>query len=157
MRNKGLQAVFLDLILAVQPQLLLYLQLYRQAVGIPAGLAGHHIALHGAVAGDHILDNAGKHMPDVGLAVGRGGAVIKDIRGALLAGINALFKDMLLFPEGLYLLFLLHKIHIGGNALVHFVFTPFVLPFLLFRSAAGRSFGLPPRRCGKNFVGLRCP
>ncbi len=34
--DKWLYAVFLDLILAVQPQLLLYLQLYRQAVGIPA-------------------------------------------------------------------------------------------------------------------------
>ena len=129
MGNKGLQAVFFNLVFSIQAQLLFHFQLYRQAVGIPAGLAGHHIALHGAVAGDHILDDAGQHMADVGLAVGCGGAIIKDIRGALFAGINALFKDMLLFPKGLYLFFLLHKIYIGRNALVHFVFTPFVLPF----------------------------
>ena len=30
-------------------------------------------------------------------------------------------KDMLLLPEGFYLLFLLHKVHIGRNTLVHFV------------------------------------
>ena len=124
-RNKGLQPVLFYLVLAVQAQLLFHLQLYRQAVGIPAGLAGHHIALHGAVPGDHVLDDTGQHMPDMGLTVGRGGAIVKDIGRPLFAGLNALFKDMLLLPEGLYLLFLLHKVHIGRNALVHFVLAPF--------------------------------
>ena len=116
---KGLQAVFLDLILAVQAQLFFHFQLHRQAVGIPTGLAGHHIALHGAVARDHILDDAGQHVPDMGLAVGGRGTVVKDIGRPLAAGFDAFLKDMLLLPEGLDLLFLLHKINIGRDALVH--------------------------------------
>ena len=116
---KGLQAVFLNLILAVQAQLFFHFQLHRQAVGIPTGLAGHHIALHGAVARDHILDDAGQHVPDMGLAVGGRGTVVKDIGRPLAAGFDAFLKDMLLLPEGLDLLFLLHKINIGRDALVH--------------------------------------
>ena len=53
--NERKDAVFLDLLLAVEAEALFDLQLDGQAVGIPARLAQHVIALHRAVAGDDVL------------------------------------------------------------------------------------------------------
>ena len=117
--DEGLQAVLLDLLLAVQTQQFLHLQLHGQAVGIPAGLAGHLIALHGPVTGDHILDNAGLHMADMGLAVGSGRAVVEHISRAILAVFDTFFKDVAFFPELFHVLFALHKVQTGGHFLVH--------------------------------------
>ena len=38
-------------------------------------------------------------MADVGLAVGGGGAVVKDVGGVALPLLHALFKNAVLFPE----------------------------------------------------------
>jgi hypothetical protein len=65
-------------------------------VGIPARLARHLIALHGAVARDHILDDAREHVTDVRLTVGGGRAVIEGVSGAALSGFNASFKNLIL-------------------------------------------------------------
>src|SRR5699024_7386879 len=75
--DKGLDAVLFNLLFAVESQLLLYFQFHRQAVGVPSGLSGNFVALHGAVTGDHILDYPGQDMADVGLSVGRRWAVIE--------------------------------------------------------------------------------
>ena len=117
--DEGSQTVLLDLFLAVQSQQLFHLDLHRQAVGVPAGLAGDHAALHGVVAGDHILDDAGQHVADVRLAVGRGRAVVKHVGRIPLAGGHALFKDLVVLPELFDLLFALHEFQIGGNFLIH--------------------------------------
>ena len=117
--DEGLQAVLLDLLLAVQAQLLLDLQLDGQAVGVPAGLAQHVLALHGLIARDQILDGAGLDVADVGLAVGRRRAV-KEGEGVLtLAQVDALFEDLVFFPELQNLLLAGKEVHRGGNFLKH--------------------------------------
>ena len=110
--NERRDAVFLDLLLAVQAQKLLHLQLHRKPVGIPPGLPGHHIALHGAVTGNHILDCAGFHMSDVGLAVCGGRAVIKGIGRAALPDFHAFFKNFVVFPELFHLVFTFHEVQV---------------------------------------------
>ena len=117
--NKWLQAVLLDLILAVQTQGPLHFQLHRQSVSIPAGLPWHLIALHGAVAGDHILDDTGQHMPDVGLAVGRRRAVVEHIDLIALTLLHTLLKDVVFLPELLRGLLPVHKVQVRRNFLVH--------------------------------------
>ena len=97
--DEGDNAVFFYLLLAVQAQLLFNFQLYGQAVGIPAGLAQHVIALHGLVAGYDVLHGAGQHVADVGLAVGGWGTVVEGIGGGALTQLYALFKDAVLLPE----------------------------------------------------------
>ena len=117
--DEGLQAVLLDLLLAVQTQLLLDFELHGQAVGVPAGLAQHIFALHGLIARDQILDGAGFDVADVGLAVGRRRAV-KEGEGVLtLAQVDALFEDLFLFPELQNFLLAGEEVHRGGNFLKH--------------------------------------
>ncbi len=53
--DKRLYAVFLDLLLAVQPQKLFDFELYGQAVRIPARLAQNVVALHSFIAEDNIF------------------------------------------------------------------------------------------------------
>ena len=110
--DKGIQSVLLDLLLPVQPKELFHLQLHRQPVRVPARLSGNHIALHGAVSGNHVLDHTGQHMSDMGHAVSRGRPVIKGVGRPLLSVFHTLFKDVSLFPEGLDLFFSGHKIQI---------------------------------------------
>ena len=62
--------VGLDLGLRGDPQLPLDLQLDRQAVAVPAGLAGHPVAAHGLVAGVDVLEDARQDVVRAGLAVG---------------------------------------------------------------------------------------
>ena len=97
--NERGKTVLFDLLLAVQPQLLLHLQLHRQTVGVPSRLPGHHIPLHGPVPGNHVLDGAGFHMSDVGHAVGGGGSVVEGVDRPLPAAVHALFKNVVVSPE----------------------------------------------------------
>ncbi len=117
--DKRIQTVLLDLLLAVQSQKLLHLQFHRQSVGIPPRLAGHHIALHGAVTGDHILDHTGQYMSDMRLAVGRRRAVIECVRLPLLPGIHALSKDVIILPELTDFLLPVYKIEACVYFLIH--------------------------------------
>ena len=110
--DERLHSVSLDLLLAVQAKLLLHFQFYRQSVGIPAGLTGNHISLHSTVSGDHILDNTGQHMADMGLAVGCGRSVVESVCFAFFAVLHAFFKDMVFFPELFDLFFTVDKIQI---------------------------------------------
>ena len=63
-------AVLLNVPLAGQPQLLLDAQLNGKAVGVPAALAQHLVALHRLVPAHHILEDSGQHMMNTGAAVG---------------------------------------------------------------------------------------
>ena len=121
--NERLDAVSLDLLLAVQAQLLFHLQLHRQAVGIPPRLAQHLLALHGLVAGDQVLDGPGLDMADVGLSVGRGRAVVEGEGVPALALVDGLLKDVLPLPEGLHLLLPAGKVHVCRRFTNH-VFLP---------------------------------
>jgi hypothetical protein len=63
-------SVRLDLVLVVQPQLLLDLHLDRQAVAVPTAFSRHVPAPHRLVAGVEVLEQAGPHVVDPGPAVG---------------------------------------------------------------------------------------
>ena len=117
--DEGINTVGLNLLLAVQAQKLLHFQLYRQTVGIPAGLAGHIVTLHAAVAGDHVLDDTGQHVTDVGLAVGGGRTVVECVTPAALAVLQRLFKDVVFVPEGKGFLLPADEIQIRWDFLVH--------------------------------------
>ncbi len=144
--DERLDAVGFDLILAVQPQLLFNLQLDRQAVRVPAGLAGDRLALHRLIARNQILDGARLDMADVRLAVGRGRAVVERKDVAALAQINGFLKDLILLPEFEHFLFTAEKIQRRGNLFKH----GFCLPYEVSnenkknRPVMGRFIAVPP-------------
>src|SRR5207248_9305548 len=82
-------AEFLDLLLAGDAQLLLDLQLDRQAVGVPAGLALDVEALHRPVAAEEILEGAGEYVVRTRPPVRRGRSFVEDETGPALAGVEA--------------------------------------------------------------------
>ncbi len=63
-------AVFFDLRLGGDPQLLFHFDLYRQSVGVPTGLPLDLITLHGLVSQDGVLQGPGHNVVDARLAVG---------------------------------------------------------------------------------------
>ena len=111
--DERIQAVLLDLLLAVQTQHLLDLQLYRKSVGIPAGLSRYHVALHGAVSGDHILDNTGQHMADMGFTIGGRRSVVEGVGLAFLAAVHALLENVIFIPELFNLFLTADEIQVG--------------------------------------------
>ena len=117
--DKGGHPIGLDLLLAVQAQFFFHLQLHRKAMGIPARLAQHIVALHGAIAGNDVLDGTGEDMADMGLAIGGGGAIVEGIGGRAPTQLHALFKDTRLLPEGQGILFAACEIQGCGNLFVH--------------------------------------
>ena len=112
-------SVFLNLLLAVEPELFFHFQLDRQSVGIPAGLAVDLIAFHRAVARNHVLDDAGEDMSDMRLAVGGRRTVIERIILAVTPVLYAFFKDFVFFPKGFGFLFSFDKIQICRYFFVH--------------------------------------
>ena len=69
--NKGLQAVLLDLLLAVDAQQLFYFHSTgRPWVSQPALRGPDSPSWCGS--GDHVLDNTGQHMADMGFSVSGG-------------------------------------------------------------------------------------
>ena len=97
--NKRNQTILFDLLFAVQSQLLLYFQLYRKSVSVPAGFSRDHFPLHGMVTRDHILDHARQHMADVGLPVCCGRAVIERVCLSAFSLLHALLEDLMILPE----------------------------------------------------------
>ena len=76
-------AVRLDVLLARQAEFLLDRHLYRQAVAVPAGLAGHMEPLHGLEPREDVLEDPGLDVMHAGHAVGGGRALVE---GPDLAG-----------------------------------------------------------------------
>ena len=126
--NKRLQTVLLNLILSVQAESLLNFQLYRQAVGIPARFSGNHITFHCTVSGDHILDNTGQDMTNVGFSVCSRRAVVENIFRTSLTLFDTLLEDVVLLPELLHFLLPADKIHICWDFLIHVDFPFFRWP-----------------------------
>ena len=91
-------AVFLDVALGGQAQFLFYRHFHGQAVGVPAALAGHLIALHGAVAADDILENPGQDMVDPGAAVGGGRPFVHRKEGRVGAFGHRAAENIPFFP-----------------------------------------------------------
>ena len=76
--DERLDAVGFDLLLGVDAQLFADLDLDRQAVRVPAGLALAAVAAHGAVAGEQVFDGPGEAVAGMRHAVGRRRAFVKD-------------------------------------------------------------------------------
>ena len=91
-------AVGLDVVLGLEAQLLLDLQLDRQAVGVPAALAVHQPAAHGAVAREHVLEHAAEHVVRAGPAVGGRRALVEDVGLGALAPADRLAEHVALAP-----------------------------------------------------------
>ena len=136
--DEGLDAVGLDLWLAVQAQQLFHLQLHGQAVRIPAGLAQDVLALHALEARNQVLDGARFDVADVRAAVGRGRAVEKGETLRAVAVMEAFFHDAFALPEVQHFLFALDEVHVRGYFAVHWV---------------RASFGM----CGGNIRGMKKP
>ena len=118
--DEGLNAVLLDLRLAVQTQQLFDLQLHGQAMGVPAGLTGHVLALHGPEAGEQILNDAGLDVADMRLAVGRWRAIKEsEVLLAVVAQGEGLMHDVLVLPQLRHVLLTGNEIQVCRNLVVH--------------------------------------
>ncbi|CAM5348471.1 hypothetical protein SCYAM73S_07417 [Streptomyces cyaneofuscatus] len=89
----------LDVLLAVEAQFFFHGEFDRQAVTVPAGLPAHVVALHGAEAGEDVLEDAGLDVVGAGHAVGGGRALVEDPLGAALGLVEALGEHLVLLPE----------------------------------------------------------
>ena len=94
-------------------------------MGIPSSLSGHHIALHGTVSGNHVLDDTGQHVLDMGLSISGWRAIIKGIGLAFLTLFHALFEDVLILPELLHRLLAVHKVQVFVDCFVQHKRSPF--------------------------------
>ena len=68
-------------------------------MGIPAGLAGYAVSLHGLVARNKVLEHAGEDVVDAGTGVRRWRAFVERKEAVGGALIDAAAKDLLLLPE----------------------------------------------------------
>ena len=88
----------LDLVLTVDPELLLDRDLDRQAVAVPAALALHAVAAHRLVARVDVLEHAREHMVGARTAVGGGRPLVEDPRLRALAHPQRLREHLALAP-----------------------------------------------------------
>ena len=98
--DERLNAVALDLRLAVDAQSLLDFELDRKSVCIPACLEDDVLALHCVISRDNVLNDSRLDMSDMRLAVSRRRTVVeRKRRRSVLELLNALLIDVVLFPE----------------------------------------------------------
>ena len=97
--DERLDAVVLDLLLAIDADCLLDLKLDGQTVRVPPRLAKHLAPLHRLVARQHILDDARQNVSDVRAAVRRRRTVVERERLAALTLIHRLLCNMILAPK----------------------------------------------------------
>src|SRR5688572_3673577 len=95
---EALDADLLDLLFAADPQLLLDLDLHRQAMRVPPRLPEDAVSLHHAVATEEILDRAREHVMDTRLAVRRGWTLEEHEVLSTLTGLERAGEDVLLGP-----------------------------------------------------------
>ena len=117
--DKRRDTVVLDLILAVDADLLLDLELDRKTVGIPAGLTRYHRTLHRVESRNHILERARLDMADVRLTIRRRRAIVENVGWITLVLLDGLLEDMILSPELLDLALALYKVHVCINFSKH--------------------------------------
>src|SRR4029079_4789517 len=91
-------AVPLDVVLVVEAELLLDLELHRQAVAVPAGLARDVVAAHRAVAREDVLEDAGEDVVRARPAVRGRRALVEDARRRALAAADRLVEYVALAP-----------------------------------------------------------
>ena len=109
--DERLDAVLLDVLLAVHAEQFLDLQLDGQSVSVPPRLAQHVIALHRLVTRYDVLHNTRQYVTDVRLAVGGRRTVVEGELGLALGRLYALFEDAVALPKLEHLLLSRAKIH----------------------------------------------
>ena len=117
--DEGFDAVFFDFLFAVDAELLLDLELNGQTVSVPTGLAQDKIALHCLVTGYDVLHDAGEDVPDVRLAVGGRRSVVKIEALPAPVFLDALFENLVFFPERQHLFFALDEVQRCVYGFVH--------------------------------------
>ena len=117
--DKWFQTVFLDLFFSIQSKKLFHFQLYRKTMGIPSCLSRNHVALHGAVSRDHVLDNTGQYVSDMRFSVCCRRSVIKGIGLTFFAVLHTFFKNVIFFPELLCGFLTIHELKVRRNFLIH--------------------------------------
>ncbi len=110
--------VFLDLVLGLDPELVLDGDLDRQAVAVPAALAVGVEALHRLVAREDVLEHARQHVVRAGPPVGRRRALVEDERRRALAAAQRLAVDVALTPALEDLLLELREVGVFGQRAV---------------------------------------
>ena len=145
--DERLNAVFLDCLLALDPDDLLDLNLDRKAVRIPSGFTRNILTLHGMVTRDHVLDDARQNVSDVRLAVRCRRSVKEHVRGISLSLFDALLKDIVVLPEFGGLFFPLNKIHVCFYFFIHTPLAPFLVRSALYKLSL---YGVPAPLVKKN-------
>ncbi len=107
--------LFLDLVLGGDPELLLDLDLDREAMGVPARLARHGESPHGAVAAEEVLVHPGPDVVKAGAAVGSRRPLVEDPGLGVLPGLDGAFEDAVLPPSDQLLGFEDGEVGFGGN------------------------------------------
>ena len=97
-------AVALDVLLGLEPELLLDGDLDRQPVRVPAGLALDVVPGHRLVAREDVLEDARQHVVRARVAVGGRRALVEDERRRPLAVAQRRLEDVALAPAGQHLL-----------------------------------------------------
>ena len=97
-------AVALDVLLGLEAELLLDLDLDRQAVGVPAGLALDVVPGHRLVAREEVLEDAREHVVRARVAVGRRRALVEHERRRAFAVAQRRLEDVALAPAREHLL-----------------------------------------------------
>lgn len=138
-------AVILDVLLAGEAQLLLHRQLDRQAVAVPAGLAGHMVALHRLEAREDVLEDPGLDVVGAGHTVGGGRALVEDPVGQAARLLDRAGERLALVPQRQHLVFEGGQVDLRGH-------------LAILRLAVRAHRGLPPADTGTDSVeGTRTP
>ncbi len=111
-------AVRLDVALAGEAELLLDGQLHRQAVAVPAGLAGDVVALHGLEAREDVLEDAGLDVVGPGHAVGGRRALVEDPAGPAGGLLQRAGERVALAPQGEHLALQPRQVDLRGHGAV---------------------------------------
>ena len=91
-------AVALDVLLRLEAELLLDLELDRQAVAVPPALAPRMLAAHRVEAREHVLEHATEHVVRAGAPVGGGRALVEHVGLGALAAADRLVEHVALAP-----------------------------------------------------------
>ena len=117
--DERLDAVLLNLRLAVQTQRLFNFQLNGQTVGIPACLAQDAVPLHRPVTRNQVFDDARFDMADMRAAIGGRRAVEERQPLCAVAEMERTADDVLVFPQLGDFFLARREVQILGNLVVH--------------------------------------
>ena len=112
-------AVGLNVGLAGEPEFFLDCEFDGQAMAVPAGLAGHVVALHRAVTREDVLEGPRLDVVGPRRAVGGRGPLIEDPERAARRLGEGLGKDVALGPVGQHLPLHRGKVHLWRYWAVH--------------------------------------